>query len=543
MTADALELALALHQAPIQRFALRDRPLPENIGEVLQLASAMQPQLELAAARFQVSEDTIVEAVRFYLHQILFEPGTDAYRILGLAADADTRQIRQHHVWLQRWLHPDRRGEDWEAVFSTKVNWAWQQIRNEASRSEYDLACLDREPESTVDEVADEALVQVPAWNTEPINRGVRNWPRRLAIGSLLVVCAGLFYLAVTQVDQVDLNSLPAQNLEAGTAIQPTPPFAEVSQDRAPGMTLARTDLVIAPAPVDLTLAPGATSAVTDWAIAQGSSARDAGAASASDRQEGATSIAPDTARLPAAQGASFVAAAVAVDDPRLPALSRVDAGTPASASARVARKPVATTGEKELRPVAARRVAASPADPGISANGGHNGKSAGLAARNQRVVNTVDGAVQSPAMASPGQESGDLQVAHAVPASSPAPEADEMEADTLSRFELARKRVSNMVSYFRSQNVELEDWNDARGQQDIVQVRAALHARNREAGIERFALDPPQWRVSDTAISLNATYRVVNGLAAIESGQFNLDLAWREGSWKVTRIEVLPSP
>ncbi|MFA7322627.1 MAG: hypothetical protein WC000_14280, partial [Dokdonella sp.] len=110
------------------------------------------------------------------------------------------------------------------------------------------------------------------------------------------------------------------------------------------------------------------------------------------------------------------------------------------------------------------------------------------------------------------------------------------------SRFELARKRVSNMVNYFRSQKVDLEDWNDAHGQHDIAQVRAALHARNHEVGIERFALDPPQWRVSDTAVSLNATYRVVNGLDAIESGQFNLDLAWREGNWKVTRIEVLPS-
>lgn len=541
MTADALELALALHQAPIQRFALRDRPLPENIGEVLQLASAMQPQLELAAARFQVSEDTIVEAVRFYLHQILFEPGTDAYRILGLSPDADTRQIRQHHVWLQRWLHPDRCGEDWEAVFSTKVNWAWQQIRNEASRSEYDLACQGRGPKSTVDEVADEALVQVPAWNAEPISRNVRNWPRRLAIGSLLVVCAGLFYLAVTQVDQVDLNSLPAQNLEAETAIQPTPPFAEITQQRTPGMALARTDLAIEPTPVDRAVAPIATAVVKDGVTLQGSGAGDVGAASAGVRQDGSTSIAPDPGRLPTAQGASFVATAVAADDARMPAAPRVDAGT--SASIRVARKPAGAMGEKELRPVTAKRVAASLADPGISSDGGRSRKAAGLAAQNQQEANTPDNAAHLPALVPSERATGDLQVAGAAEASSPAPAAaDVTEVDMLSRFELARKRVSNMVNYFRSQKVDLEDWNDAHGQHDIAQVRAALHARNHEVGIERFALDPPQWRVSDTAVSLNATYRVVNGLDAIESGQFNLDLAWREGNWKVTRIEVLPS-
>src|SRR5690606_36064881 len=164
MSTDALELALALHQAPLQRFALRDCPLPENIGAVLQLASGTQPQLQEAAAQFSESEDTVLEAVRFFLHQVLFEPGTDAYRILGLSANADSNLIRQHHAWLQRWLHPDRRGEDWEAVFTTKVNWAWQQLRNESAREEYDRERRNA-PRPQVASEAVPAAMPMPAWN------------------------------------------------------------------------------------------------------------------------------------------------------------------------------------------------------------------------------------------------------------------------------------------------------------------------------------------------------------------------------------------
>ena len=227
MTTDALELALALHQAPIQRFALRDRPLPENIGDVLQLASAMQPQLEAAAARFSEAEDTVVEAARFYLQQVLFEPGTDAYRILGLAPDADIKRIRQHHIWLQRWLHPDRRGEDWEAALATKVNWAWQQLRNEASREQYDLARQDGLARHAV-EPSDVARVQVPAWTAAPI-KAPRHWMRRVVVMAVLAACVGLFYLAATRQDRVDPTVLATHSIEVDSSIRPRLPFAAES--------------------------------------------------------------------------------------------------------------------------------------------------------------------------------------------------------------------------------------------------------------------------------------------------------------------------
>ncbi len=45
MDGDALELALAVYRAPDRRFALLGRPLPDDVGLVLHLATGIQPQL------------------------------------------------------------------------------------------------------------------------------------------------------------------------------------------------------------------------------------------------------------------------------------------------------------------------------------------------------------------------------------------------------------------------------------------------------------------------------------------------------------------
>lgn len=138
MSGDALELALALYRAPILRSALRDRALPADIHLAIQLASAPQPLLHDVAARLHEPEANVLEAVRFYLLQVLFTPDASAYRLLGAQPDASSDRIREHYRWLQRWLHPDRCENEWEALFSARVNWAWHQLQNDARRLAYD---------------------------------------------------------------------------------------------------------------------------------------------------------------------------------------------------------------------------------------------------------------------------------------------------------------------------------------------------------------------------------------------------------------------
>src|SRR5690606_26352766 len=87
--AQILETALALHRAPGERFRLRERPLPRGLVHVMEIAAASPQALAEAARELGEDEDTLLEAARFYLEQVLFAaPDADAYRILGVAPEA-----------------------------------------------------------------------------------------------------------------------------------------------------------------------------------------------------------------------------------------------------------------------------------------------------------------------------------------------------------------------------------------------------------------------------------------------------------------------
>ena len=139
-TAQLLETALALHRTPGERFRLRERPLPEGIIHILEIASGSPQAVAAAAAETGEEAPDVVEASRFYLEQVLFAvEGADAYRILGVAPDAAHDTIRLHHRWLQRWLHPDRAQAGDATVFATRVNQAWAQLRTPDLRHDYDV--------------------------------------------------------------------------------------------------------------------------------------------------------------------------------------------------------------------------------------------------------------------------------------------------------------------------------------------------------------------------------------------------------------------
>lgn len=139
-TTEILETALALQRAPGERFRLRERPLPEGLVQVLEIASGAPQALRDASAELGHDEQDVLEAARFYLEQVLFAtPDADAYRVLGLAPDASQDSIRTHHRWLQRWLHPDRALAGDATVFATRVNQAWSQLRTPELRHAYDV--------------------------------------------------------------------------------------------------------------------------------------------------------------------------------------------------------------------------------------------------------------------------------------------------------------------------------------------------------------------------------------------------------------------
>lgn len=193
-----LDVVLALHRSPVLRFDLRERPLPADLDLILHLAAPSQPLLDDTAKQRDVTPSTLREAGRFYLQQVLFEPGTDAYRVLGVAPDAPFERIREHHQWLQRWLHPDRSNDEGFAPFAAKLNWAWQQLRNERKRNAYDAERAQADTSSPRT-----GLQPVPArsakWTTVPVSPSRRpgHWWRRGALLLAFGSCVGLFVLAL----------------------------------------------------------------------------------------------------------------------------------------------------------------------------------------------------------------------------------------------------------------------------------------------------------------------------------------------------------
>lgn len=236
---DALDWALALAKAPGERHALRQRPLPDGIGELLAIAAGSQDALARSAEHCGETPQHVLDAVRFYLREILFFHGADAYRNLGLTRGASGDEIKSHHRLLQQWLHPDRGGGELDEPFAAKVNVAWNQLRTEERRREYRAP----DDEAAIDEQAlagDWASPRV--WATpEPIAvPASERWRRRAPLVLLLIGCVALGILAMRDAsrgaDWVDSGEFAPKEQEAELPLLRLPSLA-----REPETTPARS--------------------------------------------------------------------------------------------------------------------------------------------------------------------------------------------------------------------------------------------------------------------------------------------------------------
>jgi len=122
-----IDLALDLARMPVLAHSIDKPPLPSDIFEVMQIATASPEVCQLAARATGQPASVLVEAARFYLQQVLLRPDADPYRVLGLAPGASRELARCHLRCLLQWLHPDV-NKDLDSVYTERVLKAWREV-------------------------------------------------------------------------------------------------------------------------------------------------------------------------------------------------------------------------------------------------------------------------------------------------------------------------------------------------------------------------------------------------------------------------------
>lgn len=482
------DLILALHRSPTLRHILRKQPLPGDIDLVMRLAAASQPLLDDTAERLSVDAATLLEAARFYLQQVLLEPGVDAYRILGTTPDAPLARIHEHYRLLQRWLHPDRRNAEGESPFAARLNWARQQLRNENARVAYDAMRVRQLPATGAGKPASTA--RSGEWTTTPVPASARPgyWWRRGVIGMAFGSCLMLFYLALTHRD------LPTNS--------PTSPpeAAQTEFDAAPTVALSSA------ADVSTTTTPtgaqddrvSSTQVMSPKALSKGKQA--AADASPSDHSE------------PFASVEAAGAAIRALD----PSRSAAPPMRPALVVVKVALPPI--------EPPRSLSVFALQIDKPLAA----------VANRH-----SITFRPPSTAAAAPERTRQVPTKASAVATSSPTePVADSV---LLQRVAMARERVRSLVEYFHRADSNAPSWSDAQPPFNAPLQRAALRQRNGLHAAADFVLDTPVWRMTEDRIAMDANYLVERVRNYPEHGRFHVRMIWQGDDWQITRIELEP--
>ncbi len=497
---DALDWALALSRAPAERLVLRQRPLPEGIDALLQIASGHNGEaLSSAVSRSGETEKDLVETVRFYLREVLFHSSADAYRILGLERGASAAQIKAHHRWLQQWLHPDRHTSDWDAIFAGRVNAAWNQLRNEDRRRAYDAEHL-AEP---VWRAVPLPLPTITGWPTPVPPRSTRDrWQRRAPLLALMVACVGLGVMALRDLAHDEALIAAAQDgaSEGDAAGQGDPTVDSLRSFHIPERAAVRT---AEPRP------------------AQSSSVR----RSLPVRQAVARRT-QDTGRLSSIRVRTPMAGQPPAQALRTSVPSVV---APSKSPARsAAAKAVATSSGALLRrstappQAVAIPVTVPPRHPGVAS------------------AKPVPSLAKAKAVAPVTQPSPAPLVATiaAAPAKSPASaKPSALQPDTPTSAVLAAERVrqaqqvgDRLLVFMRRPGSKVPPiWDTLSAQQGAAQMRQELLAE----GSANFS--QPDWRIGERDARMQVAVRHVDG----RSGRLNAGLVWREQRWLVSRLSM----
>ena len=190
-----IDLALDLARMPVLAQSIDKPPLPSDIFEVMQIATASPEVCQSAARATGQPAAVLVEAARFYLQQVLLRPDADPYRVLGLPRGASRELARCHLRCLLQWLHPDV-NKDLDSVYTERVLKAWREVslNSDPARSSNSHA-RGRPGNGARMPVNSATRLRMP-WIEKP-QKKLRKVPVRMRLGVGVGIAAAVFLLAV----------------------------------------------------------------------------------------------------------------------------------------------------------------------------------------------------------------------------------------------------------------------------------------------------------------------------------------------------------
>lgn len=517
---DALELALALLRMPAQRQVLRERPLPADIDRIIPIAAGSREAIAEAAQSTGESEALILEAVRFYLQEVLFFPDADAYRILAVAPDAAIERIQQNHRQLQRWLHPDRRGGDLESGFASRVNQAWNTLRSDARRQAYDATLQQPVPDAEAPPTTPTAPM---GWHRIDAGARLPRWQHAWPLAALLTACALFALLLLVRPSD---EAAPGQwrdgtNLVAAPAVEADRPGGELPEvETIAEQTPLLREMVRSPQPATPEHTQPANPATTKTAAPSQSLAalmpipaapRDEQARDATE--EVANPVTAAEILSSRASQIGEIRKAIMITPEASVALEKPARGVRAASALPIRTVPhPATDQPQSARSQSARRQSA----------------------RRQSAIEPEQ--LPAPqAIASTAQSNAPLLTSKPVlPSRTNTP-------GLVEQVRLARQRADEVTAFLSDPQARTPPvWNDPGIQMHAEGLRSTLQAGGAR---KRIALQQPDWRISSSTARLQAAYRCTNRCSDGEHGVLRLQMAWRNGMWLVRELEIERAP
>ena len=136
--AAAVKVAVDLIQVPSRVRRQRSRSLPDGVSNVLRIAAGDEAAEAEASEAIARPRELVRKAAPFFIEQILFCPGADSYRVLGVSRHASAGELRRNMALLMRWLHPDVDRQGDRSIFVGRVTKAWDDLKTPERRAAYD---------------------------------------------------------------------------------------------------------------------------------------------------------------------------------------------------------------------------------------------------------------------------------------------------------------------------------------------------------------------------------------------------------------------